>query len=74
MRRRPQIIVAALIVALLLASTTVGAYLLISFQRGIKLASEGYHAFALGDYHTAIERHSAALRENISSYQRRSSI
>lgn len=70
MRRWPKIVCAAVIVALALASTTVGAYLFISFQRGSKLAAEGYHAFALGDYDTAIVRYSAALRENIDSYQR----
>jgi tetratricopeptide (TPR) repeat protein len=70
MRRWPKIICAAVIVALLLASTTVAAYLFISFQRGNKLATEGYHALALGDYDTAIVRFSAALQENIGGYQR----
>ena len=74
MRRWPKIICAAVIVALGLASTTVAAYLFISFQRGSELAAEGYHALALGDYDTAIVRYSAALRENIGIIRGRSSI
>ena len=53
--------------ALILASTTVAAYLFISFQRGTELASEGYFALALKDYDTAILKCSAALQNNIGS-------
>jgi tetratricopeptide (TPR) repeat protein len=70
MSKWPKIICAVVIAALLLATTTAAAYYLISFQRGIRLASEGYHASALRDYDTAIVRYSAALREHIGRYQR----
>jgi tetratricopeptide (TPR) repeat protein len=65
-----KIICATAIITLLLAGTTAATYLFISSQRGNELATEGYHALALGDYDTAIMRYSAALRENIGDYQR----
>ena len=70
MSRLTKVSCLGVIVALLMASAAVAAYFLISFQRGIKLASEGYHASALRDYDTAIVRYNAASRENIGSYQR----
>jgi tetratricopeptide (TPR) repeat protein len=70
MSRLAKISCVGVIIALLLASTTVAAYLLVSFQRGSKLATQGDRSLALKDYDTAIERYSEALRENIGDYQR----